>query len=94
MILSENEIKDFKKIKKNLKIEKYKILLSISMIFISIILNIFTGELALTFSILALLLLIEIYFSHKSKELVTMYEKVLASESKNIHINSEILERK
>lgn len=94
MILSEKEIKEFKKIKKFLKFEKYKILLSVTMIFVSIILNIFTGKLALTFSILALLLLIEIYFSQKSKELVTMYEKVLASESQNIHLNSEILERK
>lgn len=94
MILSENEIKEFIKIKKSLKFEKYKMFLSVSMIFMSIILDVFIGELALTFSILALLILIEICFSQKSKDLLKMYEKVVSSENKNIELNSRFLQRK
>lgn len=86
MILSENEINEFIKIRRFLKFERYKILISATMIFLSIMLNVFYDELALTFSILALLPLIEIYFSQKSKELLIMYEKILSSESQNINI--------
>lgn len=90
MILSEREIKNFIRIKKLLKFERYKILLSLIMILASIFFHIFLDKSEITLSILALLLLTEILFSQKSKELVAMYEKVLISDSRNITLNSKV----
>lgn len=90
MILSEHEVREFIKLKKQLRFERYRLLISLFLVFSSILTHIFIGHLEIVLSILTLMILIEVSLSKKSQELIAIYERGLSLSAENITLRSKI----
>ncbi len=89
MTFSEKEVRLFVKLKQSLWFDRYKLVVSLVLLFLSIVLHVFGNQFELVFSIIAFLILIEACLSKKSQAVVALYEKALSSDANGIKLLSK-----
>lgn len=75
MTFSEKEVRLFVKLKQSLWFDRYKLVVSLVLLFLSIVLHVFGNQFELVFSIIAFLILIEACLSKKVKRLLRFTRK-------------------